>query len=214
MDTRDTSSIFLNCYIMQKDDIERFADTLADGFSRYNLFEYICNGYNREKMRLFWAVSMALVSENSICIADSKQINSVMVYVRPGSKEFGLMSYLRAGGLKMLLKMGINTAIKLLRFEDEAKRFANKYQGEKDGYLMAFATRIDKQRQGYSKYLAEALLHYLDASGEGCYLETLKAENVGYYEGLGFELKSSEKLKSGNLTLFAMHRPAVLTKGR
>lgn len=35
--------IFKECYIMQHDHIERFATTLADGFSQYGLFQYICN---------------------------------------------------------------------------------------------------------------------------------------------------------------------------
>ena len=71
---------------------------------------------------------------------------------------------------------------------------------------MAFATRIDKQGQHYGKPLIDALLHYLDDSGEGCYLETLKAENVDLYKHFQFELKEQVNIKSGNLTLFAMHR--------
>ena len=63
---------FKECYIMQPDDIDRFADTLADGFSRYNLFEYICNGtYDHDKMKMFWRVSIALIVNKAICIADS-----------------------------------------------------------------------------------------------------------------------------------------------
>ena len=71
------------CYIMQPEDIERFADTLADGFGQYSLFKYICGGKNvRDKMRLFWTVSLALAPDNAICMADSKEANSVLVYVR------------------------------------------------------------------------------------------------------------------------------------
>ena len=39
---------------MQHDDIERFATTLADGFSQYGLFQYICNDtYDYDKMKQF-----------------------------------------------------------------------------------------------------------------------------------------------------------------
>ena len=44
---------------------------------------------------------------------------------------------------------------------------AKRHQTANDGYLMAFATRIDKLEQHYGKPLIEALLSYLDASGEG-----------------------------------------------
>ena len=42
---------FEKCYIMQHGDIRRFATTLADGFSEYNMFKYICDGiYNHGLM--------------------------------------------------------------------------------------------------------------------------------------------------------------------
>ena len=53
----------------------------------------------------------------------------------------------------------------------------------------------------------KALLHYLDATGQGCYLETVKPENVRLYEQFSFRLKEEVYIKSGNLTLFAMCRP-------
>ena len=104
---------FKKCYIMQKDDIERFANTLADGFSQYDLFKYICNGkYDYKKMNLFWAVSLALVPDNAICIADSKNVNSVLIYIPPKSKDSSPFSYLKVGGIKMLI---ISTVWKCLK---------------------------------------------------------------------------------------------------
>ena len=193
---------------MQHDDIERFADTLADGFSQYNLFKYLCNGtYDLEKMRLFWRVSLAVLPPNAICIADSKEANSVLIYTRPQSEEAKLLPYLKAGGLKMVFKWGIRGIIRLLRFDAEAQRVAKQYKTANDGYLLAFATRLDKQGQHYGKPLIQALLKHLDASGEGCYLETLKAENVALYQHFSFQLKEKTSILSGNLNMFAMLRP-------
>ena len=198
------------CYIMQKEDIERFADTLADGFSEYSLFKYICNGKNvRDKMRLFWAVSLALVPDKAICIADSKEANSVLIYVRPNSKEPGLLDYLKAGGLKMYYKFGLGSIIRLLRFEAEAQQIAKRYKTSNDGYLWAFATRLDKQGQHYATPLVKALLNHLDASGEGCYLETMKAENVALYKHFSFQLMEQTSIQSGHLPLFAMLKPGI-----
>ena len=194
---------------MQREDIECFADTLSDGFSQYRLFEYACNDrYDHAKMKLFWKVSVSLIAENAICIADSKQANSVLIYVRPKSKEPSIWAYLKGGGLKMLGKLGARSAIKLLRFDMQAQSIARRHRGEGDGYLMAFATRLDKQGQGYGKPLVNALLKYLDTTGEGCYLETLKAENVDLYKHFSFQLK--EQCSFDNLPIFAMHRPARL----
>ena len=206
MDIKHISD-FNKCYIMQREDIESFADTLADGFSKYNMFEYICNGkYSHDKMKLFWTVSITTIADDAICIADSENLNSVLIYVRPKSKEPNLLCYIKAGGLKMLFKLGLRSSIKLLRFDAEFKKIAQRHRSEREGYLMAFATRLDKQGQHYGKPLINALLHYLDTSGEGCYLETLKAGNVDLYKHFQFELKEEVNLKLGDLTVFAMHR--------
>ena len=200
---------FKDCYIMQPEDIGRFADTLADGFCGYDLFNYICNGnYNKKKMSASWAVSIALHYKNAICIADSKDANSVLIYVRPKSKEPGPLEYVKVGGLKTFIKLGIKSTLKLLQFDAQAQKVAKHYRTDNCGYLVGFATRIEKQGQKYGKYLMQALLNYLDATGEECYLETFKAANVGLYNHFSFQLKEQIPSSSGNLTMYAMHRPA------
>ena len=202
-------SAFKDCYIMQRCDIKRFADTLADGFSQYNLFKYACRGkYNHRKMSHFWAFSIALNLHDAICIADSKEVNSVLIYIPPRRKEPGLLSYLKAGIVKMAFKAGVGRSIRLAHFDAEAQRIAKRYKGTDDGYLFAFATRLDKQGQNYGKPLMDALLRYLDATGQGCYLETLKPGNVGLYERFSFRLMEQKTVRLGNLTMFAMYRPA------
>ena len=201
-------SFFKDCYVMQREDIERFADTLADGFSQYNLFKYACGGkYNHRKMSHFWAFNILLNLPEAICIADSKEVNSVLIYIPPRSKEPGLLSYLKAGVVKMAFKTGVRRSILLSRFDTDAQKVAQRYKGADDGYLFAFATRLDKQGLGYGKPLMNAMLRYLDETGQGCYLETLKPENVRLYEHFSFRLKEEVNIKSGNLTLFAMYRP-------
>ena len=202
------TSFFKDCYVMERGDVERFADALADGFSQYELFKYACRGkYDRRKLSHFWAFNIVLNLPDAICIADSKEVNSVLIYIPPRSKEPGLLSYLKAGVVKMAFKTGIRRSILLSRFDTEAQKVAQRYKGADDGYLFAFATRLDKQRQNYGKPLINALLRYLDATGQGCYLETLKPENVGLYEHFSFCLKEQTVIRPCNLTMFAMHRP-------
>ena len=202
------TSFFKECYVMQRGDIERFADTLADGFSQYNLFKYACGGkYNHRKMSHFWAFNILLNLPDAICIADSKEANSVLIYIPPKCKEPGFLSYLKAGIIGMVFRVGLLRSARLLRFDIEAQKIARQYKTADDGYLFAFATRLDKQGQNYGKPLMNALLRYLDATGQGCYLETLNPGNVGLYEHFSFSLKEQTEIKSGGLTLFAMHRP-------
>ena len=200
---------FKDCYIMQPEDLQRFADTLADGFREYSMFKHVCYGkYNHDLMRLFWEVSLALLPDNAICIADSKDANSVLAYIPPKSKDPSLLDYIKAGGMKMFLKFGLRRIIRLTRFNIEIEQLGKRYRAADDGYLMAFATRFDKQGQHYGKVLITALLNYLDATGESCYLETLEAKNVALYQHFSFQLEGQEASKMGNLSLFPMRRLA------
>ena len=199
---------FKECYIMQYGDLQRFAATLADGFRGYSMFRHVCYGtYDHDLMRLFWEVSLALLPDNAICIADSKDANSVLAYIPPKSKDPSLFDYMKAGGMKMFFKFGIRRIIRLTRFNIEIENVGKQFRTACDGYLMAFATRLDKQGQHYGEPLITALLNYLDASGESCYLETLEAKNVELYQHFSFQLKGQLASKMGNLTLFAMRRP-------
>ena len=199
---------FKKCYIMQHGDIQRFAATLADGFSQYNMFKHVCYGTcDQDLLRMFWEVSLALLPDNAICIAESKDVNSVLIYIPPKSKEPSLLDYMKAGGVKMLFKFGIRRIVRLTRFNIEIEQAAKRYRAANDGYLMAFATRLDKQGQRYGKPLITALLNHLDASGESCYLETLEDKNIGLYQHFSFQLEGQMDSKMGNLTLFAMRRP-------
>ena len=206
----DINSIpaFKECYIMQREDIQRFAATLADGFSQYSMFKHVCYGtYDHNLMRLFWEVSIALLPDNAICIADSKDINSVLIYIPPKSIEPSLLDYMKAGGMKMFFKFGLRRIVRLTHFNIEIAQATKQYRAANDGYLMAFATRLDKQGQHYGKPLMTALLNHLDASGESCYLETLEAKNIALYQHFSFQLVGQMDSQMDNLTLFAMRRP-------
>lgn len=207
MDTNNKQA-FEGCYFMQPEDIGRFASTLADGFSQYELFKYICNGkYSQSKMEKFWALSLKLLGEDDICIADSKEVNSVLIYQKPQSKEPGIMEQIKAGGLKMLFKLGLRGSIKLFKFDAQMYAFAKQHKKDNCGYILAFATRQNKQGKNYGKPLMNALLQYLNESGEECYLETLKEANVDLYRHFSFELIEQMPLGYGGLTMYAMSRP-------
>ena len=205
---------FKEYYIMQREDIQRFANTLADGFREYSMFKHVCYvAYDQDLMRLFWEVSLAILPDNAICIADSKDANSVLAYIPPKSKDPSLLDYIKAGGMKMFFKFGLRRIIRLTRFNIEIEQVGKRYRATNDGYLMAFATRFDKQGQHYGKPLITALLNHLDASGESCYLETLEAKNIALYQHFAFQLAGQMESQMGNLKLFAMRRPSGTITG-
>ena len=110
--------------------------------------------------------------------------------------------------MKMFFKFGLRRIIRLTRFNIEIEQVGKRYRAANDGYLMAFATRLDKQGQHYGKTLITALLNHLDVSGESCYLETLEAKNVAWYQHFAFQRTGQAASQMKDLTLFAMRRPA------
>ena len=108
---------------------------------------------------------------------------------------------------KMFFKFGFRRIVWLTRLNIEIEQVAKQYRTANDGYLMAFATRLDKQGQHYGKPLITALLNHLDDSGESCYLETLDTKNIALYQHFSFQLEGQVDSQLGNLTLFAMRRP-------
>ena len=174
-------------------------DTLAFGMDHFSISE------NRRAFQINASANTMVASEMNGRIRIPIQIDGAFGF--PRSKEPGLLSNMKAGIVGLVFKIGLRRSVRLSRFDAEAQKVARRYKAADDGYLFAFATRLDKQGQNYGKPLIKALLNYLDATGQGCYLETLKPENVGMYEHFSFRLKEKVKIKSGNLTLFALHRP-------
>lgn len=205
--TNSSHELFTDCYTMQPKDVEAFAEILADGFSNYSLFKQILGGvYDKEKMKLFWKTSILVSKNDSIFLADSEEIHSVLIFTQPKSKEHGIFSYLRNGGIKLIIKIGIKSIIRFLQFNDDIQKYKNKYQGDNDGYLLAFATDTNKQHHGYGKKTLNALLKYLDSNNIGCYLETFDEENINLYKHFGFELMEQSNIRLDNLPLMAMYR--------
>lgn len=151
-------------YLMQLDDISRFTATLAD------VFPYSSTSAAESTTMTRWAYSghcrlpFCQIMPSALPTARIPFGTNLCPSTKQGSRSI-LLSKKR--GLKMVFQFGIRSIIRLLHFEAEAKRVAKRHQTANDGYLMAFATRIDKLGQHYGKPLIEALLSYLDASGEG-----------------------------------------------
>lgn len=187
--------------------MERLYATMADGFSHYRLFEWVCGKeYDMTKMSLFWRITIELADEAAVCLADSAELNSVLVYLKPEYEEPSLWDYLRKGGVSLLWNMGLRSAMRLLTFDSAAKRISQQYRTEGCGYIVGFATRVDRQHCGYGSRPMKALLRYLDERGESCYIETLRKENLAIYEHYGFHLMEQHNFAPADLTIYAMRR--------
>ena len=73
------------------------------------------------------------------------------------------------------------------------------------------ATHPDWQRQGLGAALMEVVFEIAAVDGLPCYLETEKAELVGYYRHHGFEVRSEWDVRTSESDgphMWGMWRPA------
>lgn len=196
-------------YEMQEKDINSFSEILAKGFQGYSLFEYFCsNNYDIEKMKLFWSVALRASYNQAISISDNVNANGVAVFFPPEYKDIDIFSYLNAGGYKLIGKLGIFKVRKMLRFDSFATKIKKKYADESTWYFYSFAVLQEARGNGIGTRLLKPMIDFFDEEKQSCYLETLKLENVAFYEKYGFKLMEEVNVPGSDLTLYAMLRKA------
>ena len=156
-------------------------------------------------MRLFWRVALTASYKKVYSISDSLTSTGVAVFFPPEYKDIGFMSYLMAGGYKLLNKLDV---VKMLKFDSFASQIKKKYVGENTWYLYSFAVLKNERGRGIGSKLLRPMLNYFDNEKQSCYLETLKAENVPLYQHYGFKLVEEVKVPGTDMTLYAMLREA------
>lgn len=196
-----------HCHVMQKNDIEAYAECFAHAFEGYSLFEYFSGRkYDVRKMMLFWKVLLTASREQSFCIGDAYYPNTVALFYPPDYKDAGFLQYIKAGGWKIMFRFGLRSTAQMLRFEALAEKIKAKYAPEKCWYLYGYVTRPEFRNQGCGSRILKPILDYFDATGQACYLETLKEENVSLYGHYGFSLAESSRVPGTDMTLYAMVR--------
>lgn len=194
-------------FIMQKKDIESFADCFADGFCGCTLMNYFYGGEcDEKKTGLIWEVSMRAYNGQLLGIADSEHLNAAALFAPPEAEYPDLLTYIKAGGLKLVQAFGLKGSARMQNFETFAEKIKKKYKTKNCWYLFGFVSRRESRGQGCGSKVLSPMLAYFDRTGQDCYLETLDEKNVALYEHFGFELMESVKLPESQLTLYAMLR--------
>lgn len=196
-------------FVMQKKDIESFSGCFADGFCGCSLMNYFYGGEcDEKKTGLIWNVSIKAYKGQILGVGDSQCLNAAVLFVSPEEKSLDLLTYIKAGGLKLVWNFGISGAARMQSFETFAEKIKKKYKTNNCWYLFGFVSRREKRGQGYGGKVLSPVLSYFDRTGQDCYLETLDEKNISLYEHFGFELMESANLPGSQLTLYSMLRKA------
>ena len=141
-------------------------------------------------------------------VADSERPNAAALFAPPEANSPGLLSYIGAGGLKLVRSFGLKGTARMQSFETFAEKFKKKYMTNNCWYLFGFVSRRESRGQGYGARVLSPMHSYFDRTGQDCYLETLDEKNIPLYEHFGFKLMESTRLPDSPLMFYSMLRKA------
>ena len=196
-------------YIMDKKDINKFAESAALAYKDYPLFKYLTqNRCEHKVIKNIIAASINSMSGNVISLSSEKDANAIAMFLPPNYTGAKAIPFLIGGGIKLLFTTPLSIFFRLLRYENHAMRLKKKYTNHKCWYLYNVTVKPEHQRKGMSSIVLKPMFKYLDRIGQDCYLETHKEENVQIYEHYGFELLEVSKIPKTDIVQYSMLRKA------
>lgn len=185
-------------YVPSQSDRSRLVKVLTDSFFDYPLFEFFFEKNDRAATELFMEVTIDALGKNSIVVADSPDINSVMIFYGSNMGLPGAFEIVVNGGYKFIKAYGMKTVSRMLRYLLYIDRIMSKIKKKSDSYIYFLATELNMRRKGIAKRLLEAAKVYSQDNNCGIYLETNKKENSEIYQSVGFDLKDNFLVENGN----------------
>ncbi len=196
-----------NFYIMQKKDIERFAECAADAYQMYPLFKYFLGDkQNKENLKKLWKVILKSFDKNAICYSESKDVNGMVIWFASNFNGTSAFKFLTSGGIFLPFSVGLGTFFRMLKYENHAMDIRKKYTNNTGIYLYNASVKTKAQGKGLLSKLIKPILNLSDEINEIIYLETHDKNNVPLYEHYKFELCEANSISKTNLIHYAMIR--------
>ena len=196
-------------YIMEKKDINKFAESATLAYKDYPLFKYLTKGkFDSRVMTNIISASIHSMGDDIIGISVEEDANAIAIFVPPNYTGSKTIPFLIGGGIKLLFITPIGIFLRLLRYENYAMKLKKKYTSHKCWYLYNVTVKPEHQNKGMSSALLKPMFEYLDRIGQDCYLETHREKNIKIYEHYGFELLEVSKIPKTDVIQYSMLRRA------
>ncbi len=194
-------------YSVQKSDLKRCAELMANAFSTDPSIRHLLGGAERGEndWRYFYTVLKSVFGKSVMLSCDSK-LNELLVLFPPKLKAVPTFSFFINGGRKLSALFGKGLLVRSMRYEANCKRIKKQIISKDTWYCMCFVVSPELQGQGRGSRLIKSALKELDKHNISLYLETHKAVNVEIYKHLGFELRSSTYIPKTKIKQYGMLR--------
>ena len=200
---------------MTREDIPQFVDCAAASYSsvNYPLNDYIAgNQCTQDDLRAIWKFSLDYYRSRSVIYADSPKCNGWVLWMPPGSEEISVPDFIRYGGLKMVIKLGISSLRRVMHYEDYCTQIRMQNTKGKEWYLYNLVVRPEAQGQHLASKLIKPMQEFSASRGLPVFLETHLEKNVGLYQHFGFDVVSDDFLPGTKMTHWGMVKRAVTSE--
>jgi len=139
-----------------------------------------------DALRAFYgfAIRDALRFGRVLAVRDAAGIAGVAVWYPPGRYPMSVRRKL--GAVPAMTRLALRNPLRLHALERLGAAIDAAFPAEDASYLEAIGVRPDAQSHGHGSHLMSRVIDESERTRVGCYLETARAENVPYYEALGF----------------------------
>jgi GNAT superfamily N-acetyltransferase len=140
-------------------------------------------------------------------------VQGVAAWLTPGNTEVIFPRMLRAGMLRVALKVGFRRMGRALRYLGYAESLERRYIHEPHWHLGVLGVEPASQGQGIGSALIQPVFDKADAEDFPCYLVTQNEKNVKFYRQRGFDVVGEGDVTTEGPHLWAMVRHAGVKRG-
>jgi ribosomal protein S18 acetylase RimI-like enzyme len=196
-------------YGVQKGDIVRVGEVLADAFQHDPLWNKIYEGESdiEKRFRAHFEVPVRYCLKYGEVYAPSKDLEGVVAWVPGQYADMTAWRIIRSGTVGAAIRMGLNTVKKMGRVFKTITEDRNEHMaGSTYLYLLVVGVATKLQGKGFGRKLIGTAIEKSEREGFQLYLETETEENVKMYEYFGFRLIKKITLPMVDLPMWEMVR--------
>ena len=160
---------------MTRKDIPRFLEcaTEAYGGITYALDDYfVGHPCTKEEVREMWLFNLKYFYTRALIYSDSPDCNAWLLWIPPGCKGVSVINFIRYGGIRLTLKLGLPALKRIMHYEDYSASVRLNATGGREWYWYNLVVRPEAQGQHLVGKLLRPMLDYCAQNGRPAYLET------------------------------------------
>ena len=162
-------------HLLTKDEIPKFAHCAAESYGGivYALDDYfVRHPCTKDELWEMWLFNLKYFYSRALIYSDSLDCNGWTLWIPPGCKGVSVIDFIRHGGIRMALKLGLPAMRRIMHYEDYSASVRLNATGGREWYGYNLVVRPEARGQHLAGKLLRPMLEYCEQNGRQAYLET------------------------------------------